>query len=117
MNALSQITNLWIPAGLIGVVLLYFLVWARQREPRRSAGQKWYADQLNTERWRMTRAYALRKARYICKYCQGRATQVNHWGYLPGAPPYHPEYLRRGLLEAVCPDCHDKLPRDRIVPW
>jgi hypothetical protein len=68
----------------------------------KALGFRSYADYLRSPMWRQISANVLAKARYRCKCCGERATQVHHKSYdvttMRGA--------NRGNLIPMCGACH-----------
>jgi len=74
----------------------------------------WARRIYNSKRWQMARAEALRRDRYTCQSCQGRAEEVHH--IIELAPNnIHNDSIVFGLdnLESLCWRCHQAETHDR----
>ena len=75
---------------------------AAERARQTSAFWNRYDEYLRSEAWRVLSAAVLKRDRYVCQYCGGRATQAHHLTY---------EHVFHELLfelVAVCFRCHEE---------
>ncbi len=96
-------TGLFILIGiLVGLkIVLDQWVFDKQRAGRRTYYRDTY---LSSDDWKRKRSLVLKRDRYRCVFCGGRATQV-----------HHKQYARRNIgreaiewLVSVCTSCHEK---------
>jgi 5-methylcytosine-specific restriction endonuclease McrA len=95
-------TWLFILVGILAGLKIVLDQWAfdKQRERRRRYYRESY---LTSDNWKRKRAVVLKRDRYRCAFCGGRATQV-----------HHKRYTRRSIgrepiewLVSVCRTCHE----------
>ena len=96
-------TGLFILIGILAGLKIVLDRWVfdKQRERRRTYHRDTY---LSSDDWKRKRSLVLKRDRYRCVFCGGRATQV-----------HHKQYARRNIgrepiewLVSVCKSCHEK---------
>lgn len=65
--------------------------------------QAWYAEYLESPKWKAKRAEVMRRDNFTCQGCHGRATLVHHLTYANVGD----ELLFQ--LIALCKDCHERI--------
>lgn len=68
----------------------------------RKLGFETYSEYLQSDLWKSIRQWVLKRDRYICRRCKGRAWQVHHKKYVMKAM----NGTNLGLLVSLCGDCH-----------
>jgi len=89
--------------GIIIVLKVGAETWLKERE-RKQRRTFYREDYLKSDDWQRKRALVLKRDRYRCVYCSGRARQVHHKRYAPrniGREPIE-------WLVSVCDGCHRK---------
>jgi 5-methylcytosine-specific restriction endonuclease McrA len=88
---------------IIAIAVSVFNRW--RFEIKRKQRRDFYRnDYLKSEAWKRKRYVILRRDKWCCVYCGGRATQVHHKKYAKfniGKEPIE-------WLVSVCKSCHDK---------
>lgn len=74
-----------------------------QRDNERADWQAWYTEYLESEKWKSKRAEVMRRDKFTCQGCHGRATEVHHLTYANVGD----ELLFQ--LIALCEDCHQRV--------
>lgn len=70
----------------------------------------WAKDFYNSMAWRTLRQQVLRRDRYTCAYCDGRAEEVHHKIELTQSNIYNKQVsLNPDNLISLCHDCHTKI--------
>jgi 5-methylcytosine-specific restriction endonuclease McrA len=75
----------------------------KERATHRAEWDIWYAEYLNSPRWQAKRSEVMRRDKFTCQGCRGRATLVHHLTYANVGD----ELLFQ--LIALCDDCHDRV--------
>ena len=86
--------------GAIGVV--FIILNAIIFDVKRRARKRYYnEDYLQSDAWKRKRAMVLRRDKWMCVFCGGKATDVHHTRYARqiGREPID-------WLVSVCPRCH-----------
>jgi 5-methylcytosine-specific restriction endonuclease McrA len=102
-DVLGPFTGLFILIGILAGLKIVVEQWVfdKKREKRRTYYRVTY---LNSDDWKRKRALVLKRDRYRCVFCGGRAMQV-----------HHKKYARRNIgrepiewLVSVCKSCHER---------